>query len=380
MIPMLRQALFLARFDLRHLFRGRETWLWTFLMPVVFFYFMGTVTSGFRTSSRGDTLALKAPADAGFLADHLVKRLEERGYRIARPGPSQLAGYTRVLELPAGMTRSVLAGQRVTLTLVRKGGGPGSDLDQVRIARAMYTTLADMAVAGRDGAAVTSDALKSVASRPHALTVRVTSAGSRRHPPVGFEQAIPGMMVMFTLLVLFTTGSVILTVERNQGLLRRLAATPLSRGAIVLGKWLARMALGAIQIGFAMVVARVAFGLHWGPHLTAIVILMAAYAALVATLGLLLGNEARTEGQAIAIGVLASNLLAALGGCWWPIEITPPWVQKLALLLPTGWAMDAMHKLVNFGASGAAVIPHIVGMTCAALAAGYVLARRFRFQ
>jgi hypothetical protein len=24
-------------------------------------------------------------------------------------------------------------------------------------------------------------------------------------------------------------------------------------------------------------------------------------------------------------------ILAALGGCWWPIEITPPWMQSLSL-------------------------------------------------
>ena len=40
----------------------------------------------------------------------------------------------------------------------------------------------------------------------------------------------------------------------------------------------------------------------------------------------------RTEGQAVGIGVLATNVLAALGGCWWPIEITPAWMQTLALV------------------------------------------------
>ena len=40
-------------------------------------------------------------------------------------------------------------------------------------------------------------------------------------------------------------------------------------------------------------------------------------------------------------------------------KITPLWAQKLALFLPTGWAMDALHKLVNFGAPRTAVIPHL---------------------
>jgi len=50
---------------------------------------------------------------------------------------------------------------------------------------------------------------------------------------------------------------------------------------------------------------------------------LAPWAALCSGLALVLSSIARTEGQVVGIGVLASNLLAALGGCWWPIEIAP---------------------------------------------------------
>ncbi len=78
--------------------------------------------------------------------------------------------------------------------------------------------------------------------------------------------------------------------------------------------------------------------------------------------------------------VLTTNVLAALGGCWWPIEITPGWVQKLALLLPTGWIMDALHKLMSFGAAPSAVLPHLAAQAGLAVASAWLLARRFRFQ
>ena len=51
---------------------------------------------------------------------------------------------------------------------------------------------------------------------------------------------------MFTMLVLLTTGANQLVVERSQGLLRRLASTPISRGSVVLGKLGARVALGMV--------------------------------------------------------------------------------------------------------------------------------------
>jgi ABC-type multidrug transport system permease subunit len=101
---------------------------------------------------------------------------------------------------------------------------------------------------------------------------------------------------------------------------------------------------------------------------------------LCASLALLLGSLARTPGQAVAIGVLASNVLAALGGCWWPIEVTPRWMQKLALCLPTGWTMDAMHRLVIFQNGALDALPHVVVLALAAIGVGFAASRVFRYQ
>jgi len=111
-----------------------------------------------------------------------------------------------------------------------------------------------------------------------------------------------------------------------------------------------------------------------------VVVVLVAYGGLMASVGLLLGSLARTEGQAAAIGVIASNVLAALGGCWWPIEITPAWMQKLQLALPTGWAMDALHKLVSFETPPAAVLPNLGAMVFAGMAILLVSCRVFRFD
>ena len=55
----LRSASFIARADLSFMLRQRETLLWVFAMPLLFFYFIGTVTGGFGGSdpNRPDPLA-----------------------------------------------------------------------------------------------------------------------------------------------------------------------------------------------------------------------------------------------------------------------------------------------------------------------------------
>jgi len=373
---MLRDALYITYRDLRYLLARRETLLWTFIMPIVFFYFIGNVTGGFGGSHETrDPIAVTVPQDAGFLADELIGRLEQRNFQVVHQ-----TNFFRELRIPPGFTASVLAGKPVKVELIRNGEGIDTDYDRTRAARAVYTVLADLVAVSSKGGAPTPEAFAALATQPRPISLEVTSAGKRKDPPIGFEQAVPGTLVMFTMLVMFTSGGASLLVERRQGVLRRLASSPMSRGGVVLGKWGARVTLGFIQILFAMAAGKILFKVNWGDHLGAILVLLAAYASLAALLGMLLGNLGRSDGQVIGLGVIASNVMAALSGCWWPIEITPRWTQSLALVFPTGWAMDGLHKLMSFGDGPEAVIPHIVAFVVTALVTGYVLARTFRFE
>lgn len=385
---MLRNARFIANHDLRFMLRQRETLLWVFVMPVVFFYFIGTVTGGFGPAPAGAAapIALQAPENGGVVIDQLVARLEEQGYAVVRPStPQELERYSRRLIVPpaathATVTESVLAGNQLQVRFERRGDDLGATLDEVRVNRAVYTVVADLAVITSQGQKVTAASFGSLAAAPRSITVAVRSAGERRDPPSGFAQAVPGTMVMFTMIILLTSGAMLLVVERDHGLLRRLASAPLSRGEIVLGKWMARMALALVQLAFAMILGSALFRVDWGPSLPMVAAVLVAWAGFNASLALLLGSVARTQAQTAGIGVLSSLVLAALGGCWWPIEITPPWMQSLAMALPTGWTMDAMHKLVNFASPSSSAIPHVVVLVAAAMVAGWGGARVFRYQ
>ena len=385
---MLRDAFFIGREDLAYMLRQKETLLWMFLMPLLFFYFIGTVTGGFGNSSpdRPDPLAVQAPANGGVVVDELLRRLREQRYEITRTETvdafqrfnrrltiSQPAGY-------AGVTDAVVDGKQLPVTFEQRGDPLAANFDQVRVSRAIYAVVADLAVIKSEGGPVTAEAFGRIAATPRPLTLSVTTAGRRLDPPSGFAQAVPGTMVMFTMLILLTSGAITLIVEREQGLLRRLASTPISPGSIVLGKWMARMALGLVQIAFAMIVGRVLFQVDWGDGLAMVVLVLVAWAAFNASLALLLGNIARTQAQMAGMGVVATMVLAALGGCWWPMEIAPPWMQSIGLALPTGWTMDALHRLVSFGDAPSAAVPHVSALAIAALGAGWGGARIFRYR
>jgi ABC-2 type transport system permease protein len=70
----------------------------------------------------------------------------------------------------------------------------------------------------------------------------------------------------------------------------------------------------------------------------------------------------RTRSQLSAVSPALTTALAMLGGCYWPIEITPPFMQSASLATPSGWAMVGLKNVVARGMGIESVL-----VPCAAL-------------
>ena len=149
----MKNAWFIAWKDLKYTVRQWEASLWLFVMPIVFFYFIGTAMGGFTTMTAGKTkLAVAVPEDAGFLADEVIRRLEQNDFEITRPETEAAFQDTSPrLSFPSNFTEDVLAGNETALELTRKESGFTKDYDEVRAGSASFTVLADLAAAEKDG-------------------------------------------------------------------------------------------------------------------------------------------------------------------------------------------------------------------------------------
>jgi len=373
----LSDLLFILRKDLRYAMRLPQVWVWMFAMPLALSYLVGTLMGSIL--GRIDQIAIYTAPRAGFLAEDLARRLTTSGYKVVQvPTRDALKEHSIWVSIPDDFTHSVLAGPPAEVEFAYPVGYRFAGYDVYRVGRAVDEILGDLVVLSKRGSALDAVQLTALEGQPRKIGLHVESAGKARRLILGFQQSVPGFIVMFTLQVSLTAGSVLLIAERRKGVLRRLASTPVSRASIVGGKMAARVSLGAIQVAVAMVAGRYWFGVDWGPHLWAVLVLLAAYITLCSALAVAFASIARTESQALAAGVIVSCLLAALGGCWWPIEVTPEWMQRAALFVPSGWAMDGLHKLISYGDSPAAILPHLAALVAATMVVGYIAVRRFR--
>jgi len=382
----MKNILFIAWQDVRNQLRQGSTLLWVFVMPPIFFFFIGTVTGGFSSGlGGGQATPLTVVAESpGFLKDQVDVRLAANQFApewvdsLEPTDEGELP--TRTLTFDAAMSEKILAGDQVKASFETGANALTREFEEIRINRALYTVLADIVIADATTGPLSAEALTTLNNAPRVWQLEVSPAGERLDIPSGFQQAVPGILVMFTLLVLLTSSGTILVQERTQGLLRRLASTPISKAEVIAGKWDGRMVLAAIQILVALIFGTYLFKMDWGPNLGMVILVLVAWGGFCASAGLWLGTVAKTQAQAGGLGVLAANGLAALGGCWWPIEVTPGWMQFVQKLIPTGWTMDALHKLISFQAGPESVIPNIALLVAATVVFGWLAVRRFRYE
>lgn len=100
-------------------------------------------------------------------------------------------------------------------------------------------------------------------------------------------------------------------------------------------------------------------GATFGRDPFAIVLVMATFVLCITSLTFALGTLVKSEEQANGIALLLSLTLAPLDGTWWPLEITPQFMQVIGHLSPVAWAMDAFHKLIFNGGTLVNVLPEL---------------------
>jgi ABC-2 type transport system permease protein len=188
---------------------------------------------------------------------------------------------------------------------------------------------------------------------------------------------IPGYLVMF---VFFTAalGAEVLVRERQNHTLERLLAGSVRRPAILGGAFASSAAKGLIQIAIFWIVGIFAFRVDLGLSPAAVILLSVLMVIMSAAFAIMLAALVKTQRSAGSLATLVALVLAPLGGCWWPLFVTPEWMQFIAKFTPHGWATTGFNKLMVFGAELGDVVPEMLVLVGFALLFGIIGMWRFR--
>jgi ABC-2 type transport system permease protein len=366
--------------DMRLFLKHKTAYVWLFVMPLIFVYFMGIGNRG-----PGDPSNRKAPVlienqDTNFLSRIFLDELGAQGMWILSPTNREPAA--RGIRIPADFTSRVLHQKQVKLEFFKREGSAEGDavLIEARLVRALIAMnghILEAVTQTNSPGTITEEKLRAIMAAPDPVRLNSHFAG-RKPVPSGFNFSLPGNLVMYLMMNLLIFGGATMASERRNGVIRRLMIHPLGRLELVFGKIYGLMLLGAVQIVFFLVVGKFALKVNLGANLPAVTLTLLVYAWVAGSFGVLAGSLTVSHDRVIGICVLASLLMAALGGCWWPLEMGPPALKIFSLCLPTGWALQALHQLISFGSGFEAVLVPITVLLGFGAAANLLAARFFR--
>ena len=192
-----------------------------------------------------------------------------------------------------------------------------------------------------------------------------------------YNQASPGILVMFAIFGLVSSGQ-ILVQERKSRTLQRMIATSLRPWEIVAGHTLAMFAVVFAQEALLVVFGQFVLGVNYGRALFGILLVTIALGLWIAAMGLLIGVLAKDDSQVILFSLLAMFLFSAMGGTWFPLETTSGAFTMIGKIMPSAWAMNGLQNILIRGLdSASAWLPAGI---LAAYAAGFFLLAVWRFR
>ena len=189
---------------------------------------------------------------------------------------------------------------------------------------------------------------------------------------------VPCLLAILVLLALTLLVALSLAREREEGTLDQLRLTPFTPVQILAAKGLSGVIVGLCQLALCLVVVKFHFRIPYVSSWGLLLALFVCFLAAAVGMGLLVSVYSRNLQQAMILTFLFAIPLAMLSGMATPVACMPDFLQKVVLLNPVRWAIDALQRLFLEGATFADVWPSYAILAAIGSFAFILSARHFR--
>ena len=368
------QAFIIA--ELKMFFRDRAALFWTLAFPTVMMVVFGLFNfGGFEPPEVG--IVDNAKNDASKVLVSVLKG-EFDGEPLYNVPES---------EDPEQLRAEILEGDITAFMVIPEGfgeSGAASIIDLTFDGRKAQEAEAARAILGQ----VLDGVFKTVADVPSEYrlenwaTVSLTEVAGRGQGYKGF--VVPGI-ISLSIMQSALFGVVFTLVRlRNQGVLKRLHATPINPRHFLAGALFTRMLLLIMQTYVLLLVGIFVSGVEVAPGYAMfwleVIPLIILGGIVFASLGLAVSGIAKTENTAAPLANIISLPMMFLSGVFIPHSVIPDWVVAFAKWLPLTFLADAMREMVNSGETLFIQGASILGLATWAAISFVLAVRAFRWE
>jgi len=189
----------------------------------------------------------------------------------------------------------------------------------------------------------------------------------------------PGIIALAVMSTAFTSQAIATGFERRYGVLKRLGATPLSRGGLIAAKTATVIGVELLQ---GVLILAVGLAIGWRPYASPVAIVSAPLLILLGTaafsgLALLMAGTLRAEAT-LAAANLVYILLLGVGGVVFPLTKFPAGARPVLELLPTGALSTGLRNVLQYKV--AFPVGNTITLAVWAVVAIALAARTFRWD
>ncbi len=193
----------------------------------------------------------------------------------------------------------------------------------------------------------------------------------------GVTRTVGGWAVMF-LLFSIVGASISLFEEKQEGSLKRLLCSPVSRTQILWSKYIYTMLLGFFQLSVMFLFAWFVFDVDIFTNLGNLIIMIIFASAAAVSFGMIITAHTKSINQANGIATLIILIMSALGGSWFPLIFLPEWMQFIAKFTITYWSVEGFLQVLWRNASFTEILYHIGALGLMAVLANWYAIIKFK--
>jgi ABC-2 type transport system permease protein len=319
--------------DLKQFFRERTALFFTFAFPLLFMLIFGLVYSGNGNISYDVGLVNQ---DQSVVSGQISQALQQIPIFKTAEGnlDEELAKLKKgdiraVILLPNGTQQSISAGKTANLTVYY-------DPSQ--------TTSSQIILSGLKQAV---DSINLQFSHAPIL-IQLDQQSVQAHNLRNIDYLVPGILAM-SILFLGLFGSLTLVDRRERKILKRFAATPISRSTMIYSQICYRLILSVLQAFIIIVVAYFIFGVSVTGNWLVLLALVLLGTLTFISIGYFAVSRARTSEGAMPIIQLVQFPMLFLSGIFFPVDIMPAFMRPIVNAMPLTYLGDAFRQVMVNG-------------------------------
>ncbi len=177
----------------------------------------------------------------------------------------------------------------------------------------------------------------------------------------------PGILVVLITVVGMLLGGMNLVREKELGTIEQINVTPLKKWQFIAGKLLPFLVIGLFDLGFGLLVARLAFNIPIRGSLFLLFGMAAIYLVLVLSWGLFISTISDTQQQATFVAFFSLIVFIMMSGLFTPVESMPDWAQKLDFINPLYYFVKIMRSIILKGSNFADIFNEFAALSAFAV-------------